>query len=117
MQQQHKTFSKSIFIHIHIHHKVFIYTYTYIYTCVQQQQQKRCKQQQRHARQHALLRSPVFTLPTLHAFLSGTWHLMTHGSNLTWWVLLCSCDFLPVSRCDSKLKAGKTTHLKGGGVR
>jgi len=68
------------------------------------------------ARQHALLRSPVFTLPTLHPFLSGTCHLMTHGSNLTWWVLLCRCDFLPVSCFDSKLKAEKITHLKRGGV-
>ena len=67
------------------------------------------------ARQHAVLR--LFTLSTLHAVLSGTCHLMTHGSNLTWWVLLCRCDFLPVSRRGSKLQAGKTTQLKGGGVR
>ena len=118
MQQQQKTFSKSIYIHIHMHLKVFTYTYTYTYIHVCNSSSRNFAHSSRRAavRQHALLRSPVFTLPTLHSFLSGACHLMTHGSNLTWWVMLCRCDFLLVSRCDSKLKAGKITHLKGGGV-
>jgi len=66
---------------------VCVYTYTHTYTHV--------------AYQYVLLRSPVYTLPTLHVVFSRTYHFMTHCSNLTWWALLCRCDFLLVSRSEA----------------
>jgi len=123
---------KYIYVYIHINmyicssssrhsQSLYIYIYIYIHTNIHisSSSSRNLANSSRRvaARQHALLRSPVFILPTLPAVFSRTCHLMTHCSNLTWWALFCRCDFLPVSCNGSKLKAGNITHLKGGGVR
>jgi len=119
---------KYIYVNIHINmhicssssrhsQSLYIYIYMYIHRnihmCSSTRRNLANSSRRVAARQHALLRSPVFILPTLPAVFSRICHLMTHGSNLTWWALLCRC----VSCNGSKLKEGKITHLTGGGVR
>jgi len=95
--------SKYLYIHIHINIRV----------CSSSSRKFAHSSRRAAARQHALLRSPVFTLRTLHAFWIGICHLMTHGSNLTWWVLLCRCYFSR-SHVVTANKGRKNNALEGG---
>ena len=70
-------------------------------------------------RQHALLRTPVFASPTLHAVLSRSCQLMIHCSNFESDMkgVVVQVRLSPrVSRSGNKWKRGKSRHFKGGGV-
>jgi len=73
---------------------IYIYIYKYVHICSISSRNFAYSSRCAAMRQHALLRTPVFASPTLHAVLSRSCHLMIHCSNLTWRASLCKCDSL-----------------------
>ena len=62
---------------------IYIYIYKYVHICSISSRNFAYSSRCAAVRQHALLRTPVFASPTLHAVLSRSCHLMIHCSNLT----------------------------------